>query len=128
MTGDLKVAAVGAVTNIAFKNCVPFTRCVTHINDELIDTAENLHFIMPMYNLIEYSDNFSGTSGSLWQFERDESPMNNAGNPVNIALDNSSYFKYKSGILGKATAADGDDRSLRNVKLVVPLKYLFKSF
>ena len=65
MTGDLKLAAVGAVTNIAFKNCVPFTRCVTHINDELIDTAENLHFITPMYNLIEYSDNFSGTSGSL---------------------------------------------------------------
>ena len=68
VTEDIKVAVVGADTNIAFKNCAPFTRCVTHINDEHIDTAENLDIIMPMYSLIEYSDHYSYSSevsGSL---------------------------------------------------------------
>ena len=54
VTGDVKVAAVAAKTNVAFKNCAPFTRCATHINDEHVETAENLNIIMPMYNLIEY--------------------------------------------------------------------------
>ena len=48
---------------------------------------------MPMNNLIEYSDNYADSSGSLYQFKRDESPMNNAGNPLNVALDNSTSFK-----------------------------------
>ena len=73
-----------------------------------------------MYNLLEYSDNYADTSGRLWQFKRDESPMNDDGNPINVAINNSS-FKYKSSILGKASAAAGNDRSL-NVKIVVPLK------
>ena len=83
---------------------------------------------MPMYKLIEYSDNYSDSSGSLWQFKRDESPMNNAGNPLNVALDNSTSFKYKASLLGKATDADGNDRSLKNIKLVVPLKYISSFF
>ena len=123
MTGDIKVANIGTNTNVAIKNCAPFTRCVTHINDEQIYTAENLYFIMPMYNLLEYSDNYFDTSGSLYEFKRDEYPMN-AGRPINFALDNSSPFKYKSGILGEATGGDGDDRSLKNGNIVVPLKYL----
>ena len=65
---------------------------------------------MPMYNLIEYSDNYSDSSGSLYQFKKDESAMNNAGNPLNVALNNSSSFKYKASLLGKATDDDGDDR------------------
>ena len=76
---------------------------------------------MPMYNLIEYSDNHANSSGSLYQYIRDESPTND-GNPSNVALDNSTSFKYKASILGKA---DGNDRLLKNIKLVVPLKYLF---
>ena len=83
---------------------------------------------MPMYNLIEYSDNNADSSGSLYQFKRDESPMNNAGNPNNVALDNSTSFKYKGSLLGKATDADGDDRSLKNTKIVVSLKYLSNFF
>ena len=59
--------------NVAFETCAPFTKCVIHINDEQIDTAENLDIIMAMYDLIEYGDNYSETSGSLWQFKRDES-------------------------------------------------------
>ena len=123
MTGDIKVADVAANTNVAFKNCTPFTRCVTHI-----ETAENLDIIMPMYNLIEYSDNYADSSGSLYQFKRDESPMNDAGNTLNVALDDSASFKYKASLLGKATDADGNDRSLKNRKIVVPLKYLSNFF
>ena len=50
MTGDIKIADIAPDTNAAFKNCAPFTRCVTHINDEHVETAENLDIIMPMYN------------------------------------------------------------------------------
>ena len=80
-----------------------------------------------MYNLIEYSDNYADSSGSLYQFKRDESPMNNAGNPNNVALDNSTSFKYKANLLGKATDADGNDK-LKNTKAVVPLRYLSNYF
>ena len=55
-------------------------------------------------------------------------PMNNAGNPLNVTLDNSTSFKYKASILGKATDADDNDRSLENKKIVVPLKYLSNFF
>ena len=122
--GDITITDIAADTNVSFKNCAPFIRCVTHINDEHVETAENLDIIMPMYNLIEYSDKYSDSSGSLYQFKRDESSVNNAGNPPNVALNNSSSFKYKASFLGKATDGDGDDRSLKNPKIVVPLKYL----
>ena len=112
MTGDIKVAAVAADTNVAFKNCAPFTRCVTHVNDEHVETAENLDIITPMYNLIECSDNYADSSGILYHFERDESPMNDAGNPNNVALDNSTSFKYKASLLRKATDADGNQKRI----------------
>ena len=130
VSGDIKVGGIAADTNVAFKNCAPFTRCITHINDEHAETAENWDIIMPMYNLIEFSDNYSDSSGSLYQFKRDESPMNNAGNPLNVALDNSTSFRYKASFLEKADddddddGDDGNDRSLRNTKIIVPLKYL----
>ena len=127
MTGDIRIADIAEDTNIASKNCAPFTRCATHINDEHVETAENSDIIMPMYNLIEYSDNYADSSGSLYQFKRDESPTND-GNPLNIALGNSTSFKYKAIILGKADDADGNDRSLKTIKLVVPLKYLSNFF
>ena len=128
VTGDIKVADVAANTNVAFKNCAPFTRCVTHINDEHVETAEYFYIIMAMYNLIEYSDNYSDSFGNLYQFKKDESLMNDAENPLNVALDNSKCFKYKASFLGKATDADGNDRSLKNTKIVVPLKYLSTFF
>ena len=84
VTGD--IAAVGGNENtpIVFKDCAPFSRCATHINDEHVRTAENLDIIMPMYNLLEYSENYADSSGSLCQFKRDERNMNNDGNPDNI--------------------------------------------
>ena len=128
VTRDIKVAGVAADTNVAFKNCAPFTRCVTHINDEHAETAENLDIIMHMYNLIEYSDNYADSSGSLYQFKRGESPINDAGNTLNAALDNSTSFKYKASVLGKATDADGNDRPLKNTKIVVQLNSNFLIF
>ena len=123
VTGDIKVTGIAADTNVAFKNFAPFTRCATHTNDEHIEISDNLDIIMPMYNFIEYSDNYADSSGSLYQFRRDESPTN-AGNSSNVALDNSTSFKYKASLLRKATDADSDDRLLTNAKIVVPLKYL----
>ena len=81
LIGDIKVASFAANTNVTFKNCAPFTRCVTHINDEHVETAENLDIILNLYNLLEYSDNYPDSSGSLYQFKRDESPMNDVENP-----------------------------------------------
>ena len=72
---------------------------------------------MPMYNLIEYSDNYSDTSGSLWQFKRDEVP---AGN-VDLTINNSQSFKYKATLLGKtANAANNANSSVKDTKIVVP--------
>ena len=60
-----------------------------------VDKTDHIYIAMPKYNLIEYSDNYSDTSGSLWQFKRDEVPANNAG----LTIDNS--FKYKAALIGK---------------------------
>ena len=76
---------------------------------------------MPMYNLIEYSDNYSDTSGRLWQFKRDEVSNNNA----DLTIDNSQSFKYKAALVGKtANAVNNTNSSVKNTKIVVPLKHL----
>ena len=75
---------------------------------------------MSMYNLIKYSDNFFDTPGSLWQFKKDEQPINNNGAFINITAENSSSFKYKSNLIGD-TVADGANWKKESVKIVVPL-------
>ena len=76
---------------------------------------------MPLYNLTEYSDNYSDTSGSLWQFKRDELKVDN----INTALtnDNASSFKHKTSIISN-TVADGANCKRDNVKIAVPLKHV----
>ena len=64
VTGNIAVNASND-TDVAFKNCVPFSTCKTVINDVFVDEANHIYIAMPMYNLIEYSDNYSETSGSL---------------------------------------------------------------
>ena len=68
-------AAAGAVTNniknIIIKNCAPLTNCISKINNTQIDNDKDIDIIMPMYNFIEYSDNYSKTSGSLWHYYRE---------------------------------------------------------
>ena len=94
-----------------FKNCAPFTNCISEINNTQVDNAKDIDIVIPMYNLIEYSDNYVKTSGSLWQYYRDE-PNNN--------LANSESFKFKVKITGKTPANDNE----KDVEIVVPLKNL----
>ena len=61
-----------AATEVIFKNCAPFEKCRTEIKEAFVDEADFINITMPMYNLIKYSHNYSDTSGSLWNFERDE--------------------------------------------------------
>ena len=58
--------------NVTFKNYAPFTKCISRINNENIDNAQDIDIVMPMYNFIEYSDNYSKTSGRLWQYYKDD--------------------------------------------------------
>ena len=90
VTGDITIDRNNNDVGAAFKNCAPFTKCITHINDEHVDAADNLGIVMPMYNLIEYSHNYSDTSGSLRQLKRTESPVTNAGNPGELTTNNST--------------------------------------
>ena len=68
VTGNITVNADNN-TDLTFKNCAPFSSCTTKINDVFADEANHVYIAIPMYNLIEYSDNNSDTSGSLWQFK-----------------------------------------------------------
>ena len=74
---------------------------------------------MTMYNLIEYSDNYSDTSRSLWQFKRSEQNIMNGNIPVGVDSTNSTSFEYKSSSIKKS-----DDGAFKNVKIAVRLKYL----
>ena len=96
---------------VVFKNCAPFTNCISEINNTQVDNAKDTDIVMPMYNLIEYSDNYAKTSGSLWQYYRDE-PNNN--------LADSESFKFKVKITGKTPNDDNE----KDVEIMVPLKYL----
>ena len=122
LTGGITDTRVDEDTRDAFKNCTPFTKCITHISDEQVDNADNLDIVMTMYNLIEYSDNYSYTSRSLRQFKRDESPVTNTWNPNNVSIYNLASFKYKSSFIRKS-ANIGGNRVYRDVKIAVPIKY-----
>ena len=74
--GDISI--IGYVTQVAFKNCVPFTTCITKIDGTIIGDAEDLELVMPMYNLLEYSLNYSDKKGSLWFYSKYEATNFNA--------------------------------------------------
>ena len=122
--GTIRAAAADNNTRLALKNCAPFTKCNLEINDEHVDTAENLDIVMPMYNLIKYSDNYQDLSGTLYQYKRDEPPEDDA--VADLTADNLSSFKYKINLLGNPVVANNVAR--RNVKVVIPLKYLSNFF
>ena len=96
---------------VTFKNCATFTKCISRINNTDIDNVQDINIVMPIYNLIEYSDNYSKTSRSLWQYYKDD-PNNNIGD--------SESFKFKVKITGKSPAAG----NTKDVEIIVPLKYL----
>ena len=122
--GTIRAAAADNNTRLALKNCAPFTKCNLEINDEHVDTAENLDIVMPMYNLIKYSDNYQDSSAILYQYKRDEPPEDDA--VADLTADNSSFFKYKINLLGNPVVAG--NVAGRNVKVVIPLKYLSNFF
>ena len=124
------IADAGAAANntnekVIFKNCAPFTNCISKINNTQIDNAEYIDIVMPMYNLIEYSNNYSKTSGSLWQFLKEILTVDNAGNIVDFDGANATDpFNYKTKIT-RQTVADNNDSNIAgrvDVEIMVPLK------
>ena len=78
---------------VVFKSCVPFTDCISEINNSQIDNAKDIDAVMPMYNLIEHSDNYSRASESLWKYYKDEPSFTDVGAIANFdAANNSSFF------------------------------------
>ena len=117
--------AQGAAANntnkkVIFKNWAPFTNCISEINNTQIDNATDIDIVMPMYNLIEYSDNYVKTTGSLWQYCKDI-PARNANEDIIIFVDGNTTdsFNFKVKITGR-TGNDGT----KDVEIMVPLKYL----
>ena len=105
-------------------NNAPFISCISKINGELVENAEDLDIVMPMYNLLEYNKNYEKTSGSLFNYYRDELSKITIGagnNAINISIRNSKSFDYKTEITGSLDA--GEDEK-EDVKIAIPLKYL----
>ena len=115
VTGSLTATPNNAATQVVFKNCAPFEKCRTEINETFIDETDFINITMPMYNLIEHSDNYSDTLGSLWRFKRDERVDN-----ADVSNDNAPSFKYKANLIGNT----GNDGTKNGAKIAVPLKYL----
>ena len=76
--------------NITIKNCATFTNSIGEINNTQIDNAKEIGIVMPMYNLIEYSDNYFKTSRSLWHYCRDKPFLNAAGTIGDFPTDNNN--------------------------------------
>ena len=122
--GTIRAAAADANTRLALKICAPCTKCNLEINDEHVDTAKKIDITMPMYNLIEYSDNYQDSSATLYQYKRDEPLEDDA--VADLTADNLSSLKYKISFLGNPEVANNIARI--NVKVVVSLKYLSNFF
>ena len=118
-------AAQGAAANntnkkVIFKNCAPFTNCISEINNMQIDNAKDIDIVIPMYNLIEYSDNYAKTTGSLWQFCKDIPALNANDEIVIFAEGNlTDSFNFKARITGRT-----ENNGTKDIEIMVPLKYL----
>ena len=119
-------AGDGAAANnigkkLIFKNCAPFTNCISKVNNTQIDNTEYIDIVMSMYNLIEYSDHYSKTSGSLWQYFKEIPAVNNAGGIVDFNGTNATdSFNFKT----KTTGQTDENGRIDNVEIMAPLKYL----
>ena len=115
VTGNITATPNNAATQVVFKNSASFEKCRAEINETFIDETDFINITMPMYNLVEYSDNYSDTSGSLWHFKRYETTNN-----ADVSNDNAPSFKYKANLIGN-TEVNGPKNG---VKIAVSLKYL----
>ena len=104
---------------LAFKNNAPFISCISKINNTLTDNAADSQIVMPKYNLIEYSKNYSKSTGSLWNYYGDE-PNSGAVGSINYSIRGSKSFDYKTSIVGRL---EGNNIE-KEVEIVVPLKHL----
>ena len=103
---------------VIFKNSAPFTSCISRINNTQIDDAQYIDVVM--HNLIEYSDNYSKTSGILWQYCRDEPARNNNNNIIEfIDFTHANLFNLKVKLTGKT-----GDNGTKNAEIMIPLQYL----
>ena len=117
---------------LILKNNAPFVSCITRINGELIEDANDLDIVIPMYNLLEYSKNYRKTIGSLYNYYRDElSDDADDNNFDNIKVVNSNIFKYKNKITGNTCNVDAgvngydvNKNGKQEIELAIPLKYL----
>ena len=119
-------AATGAAVNnankkVIFKNCAPFTDCLTEINNTQVGDAQNFDLVTPMYNLRKYSDGSLRTSRSLWQYYRGQPSFHNSGNVIYFpdGNNNTALFKFKQKITGQ-TGNDG----IKDIEIMFLLKYL----
>ena len=118
-------AAQGAAVNntnkkVVFKNSAPFTNCVSEINNTQIHNAKDIDIVMPMYNLIEYSDNYAKTAGSLWQYCKDIPARNDNDQTIAFDVNNvTDSFNFKVKITGRT-----GNGGTKDVEIMVPLKYL----
>ena len=93
---------------VIFKNCAPFTNCIREINNTQVENAKDIDIGMSMYNLIEYSDNYSKTSGSLSQCCKEIPAVDNNNAIVNFAENNlTDSFNFKV----KMTSQTGNDET-----------------
>ena len=114
-------AANNTNKKVIFKNCDPFTDCIGKINNTQMNNAEYIDIVMPMYNLIEYSDNYSKTSESLRQYCKEIPAVNNAGNIVDFnGVNATDSFNFKTKITGQTN----NGGRIYNVEIMVLLKYL----
>ena len=117
-------AGPGAATNntnknVVFKHCASYANCIIKINNNRIDNDKYIDTVMPMYNLIKYSDNYSKTSGSIWQYCKEIPAVDNSANIVDFNRGNATdSFNFKTKITGQT------DNGRINVEIMVPLKYL----
>ena len=113
------IAAADADANkkVIFKNCAPFINCISEINNTQVDNAKNIDIVMPIYNLIEYSDNYSKTSGSLWQYCRDIPARNNHDDIVEF---NETSASDSFNFTAKITGQTGDNET-KEAEIMVSL-------
>ena len=108
---------------LTLKNNAPFISCISKINGKLIEDAEDLDIAMPMYNLLEYSKNYEKTTGSLFNYYRDEpnkATIGNGDNAINISIRDSKSFDYKANITGRLA---NNANKKEDVEIAIPLKY-----
>ena len=118
-------AAAGAAVNnndkkVIFKNCAPFTNCISEINNMQIDSAKDIDIVMSMYNLMEYSDSYAKATGSLWPYSK-YIPARNDNNEIVVFARNNLTDSFNLKV--KFTGQTGNNGT-KDVEIMVPLKYL----